>query len=643
MVLRKKLLFLVKFIEEKHFEDLSKYPALKILTGVLAGLFIGLFADIEQGLQLPLVIISAGIFLSALILKFRIFSFMVGALLIGILLSFRIDSHEINKPQKMIAPFSAIIRGEITDIIKIKKKYCRIIVEGEIDSQIDQPVKNNKILLTVLSLDKRKREINIGTKIAATVKVRPPRPVSLPGEFSEEQYAKANNIQWLARAWAGDISILSKASEYEKLISNIRKSVSLRLSRLFPEKTEGIAIALLTGDKSSIPFEIKQQFSFAGTAHVLAVSGLHVGIISVMVYLLLGFIADLRIKFLIFSLVILSFIILTGSHASSLRAGLMAIAAMFVLTMQRKTEPLNILAFVILVIIIISPQMIYSVGFQMSVAAITGIIIFYKPVRNFFVELIGKKENIIFNKIISSLALTFSASMSVAPVIAYYFGMFSIISPIANLFCVPLIFFGMVFTTLSLLFSYIYFPLGEIYSASADLAYNVCIWLNSAAVELPMAYVEGKESFIIALIISFILIYYFSFFKKDMIVFRTVSVLLLFLLSLYIFYPVNTKDHRIYPRENIVVIEIPRNDHIFVLLADRKPSLYPAVDHSLLYYLMDKDSPLTIGVTGNCGIALTDELKRQRKIKILEIPVEIQKKIRKELNLKHEVPQIIEY
>ena len=623
--------------------DLSKYPALKILTGIMAGLFIGLFADIEKGLQLPLVIIFTGLFISALILKFRIISFITGTLLIGLLLSFRIDSSEIKKPQKMIAPFPAAVRGEVTDIIRSEKKYCRLILEGNIDSQISKPIENNKILLTVLSLDKKNLEINIGTQIAATVEVRPPRPVSLPGEFSEEQYTKANDIQWIARAWASDISIVSKASEYEKFISNIRKDVAGRLSELFPEKTEGIAIALLTGDKSSIPYELKQQFSFAGTAHVLAVSGLHVGIISVMVYLLLGFVGDLRIKFLIFSLVILAFIVLTGSHASSLRAGLMAIAAMFVLTMQRKAEPLNILAFVILAIIIISPEMIYSVGFQMSVAAITGIIIFYQPVKNFFVELLGKKENIIFNNVISSLTLTISASISVAPVIAYYFGMFSVISPLANLFCVPLIFFGMIFTTLSVIFSYIYFPLGEIYSASADLSYDLCIWVNSFALKLPLAYIEGRESFMIAMIIAVILIYYFSFFKKEFLVFRTIAALLLFLLSLYIFHPEDRGDHDIYPGENLVAIEIPQNDHIFVLLADRKPGLYPAVDHSLLHYLMDKDSALVIGITGNCGIALTDELKRKRKIRILEIPVDVQKKIGNELNLKHEVPQIIEY
>ena len=115
------------------------------------------------------------------------------------------------------------------------------------------------------------------------------------------------------------------------------------------------------------------------------------------------------------------------------RAGFMAVAYLLVYTVQRKGEPLNIFALVLFFILFFSPEMIYSAGFHMSAGAILGITLFYKPIRNFFKNLF-KINNIVYDKVINSFSITFAVSLIVSPIVAYYFNVFSIISPYSSFF-----------------------------------------------------------------------------------------------------------------------------------------------------------------------------------------------------------------
>jgi competence protein ComEC len=504
-------------------------------------------------------------------------------------------------------------------------------------------IEHQNVLLTVFHSTYKSPQLNIGTQFNADCKIRPPKPDILPQEFSESQYAKANDIQWFATASSANISIIEHSKSYKHFISAIREDISERVDSLFSEKTEGIAICLLTGDKSKIPYEVKQDFSFAGTAHVLAVSGLHVGIIAMIIYLLLGFIGNSWLKFLVFTVMVVSFIILTGSHASSVRAGFMAIAIMLCFTIQRDYEPLNIVALVVLIVLIISPNMIYSVGFQMSVAAITGIIIFYRPIRKTFSEFAGKKYNSHFHGVFSSLSITFAASITVSPIIAYYFDVFSIISPLTNLLIIPLISLGMIFSILSLLTSYLFFPIAELYAATSDLAYSVSMDINSFAVSIPESYTYGEISFPLSLIVSLVVIYFFIGNHRKLLPFRLAVSTILIMLSLIIFLPDEKNEIAIFPREKVVSAFVPQNDTLFVMIIDRKPSQYPSVDHSLLKNIENSDKELIIGINGNSGIALTDILKKSRRFKLIEVSIDEQREIARAMKLNKEFPQIIEY
>jgi len=622
---------------------LSKYPAVKILIGVLAGFSISMVADIDIGLLFPFIILLSGFFFALSLLKQFKLALIIGSVAIGMLLFIRSETFELQKPSKIIQPFPSVLQGEIIDVLKSDYKSSRLLIRGSMFSSVTNKIEQQNVLLTVFHSGFKLPKIMIGTRILADCKMRPPKPDILPQEFSESQYAKANDIQWLATASSANISILEQTTSYKHFISDIRKDISKRIDSLFSDKTEGIAICLLTGDKSKISYEVKQDFSYAGTAHVLAVSGLHVGIISIIIYLLLGFMSNSWLKFFVFSALVVSFIVLTGSQASSIRAGFMAIAIMLAYTLQREVESLNIVALVVLIVLVIFPNMIYSVGYQMSVAAITGIILFYRPIRKTFSEFAGKKYSTCFHGVFSSLSLTFAASITVAPIIAFYFDVFSIISPLTNLIIIPLISLGMIFTILSLLTSFIYFPIAELYAATADLAYSVSMDINTFGVSLPNSYTFGEISFPLSLIISLVIIYFFIGNNRKRLPFRFAVSTMLMLLSLVVFLPDENNQISIYPREKVVATFVPQKDTLFVMILDRKPLQYPAVDYSLLKNIENSNKELVIGINGNSGIALTDVLKKSRRFKLIEIPIDIQREIAKAMNLNKEFPQIIEY
>lgn len=228
---------------------------------------------------------------------------------------------------------------------------------------------------------------------------------------------------------------------------------------------------------------------------------------------------------LLFSIAIMAFGLVTNLQPPVVRAGWMAIIFMFSKAMQRQTNWLNIVSLVLLGTIVVSPELLYSVSFQLSLLSVLGIFLCYEVFRQF----IGKAFDACFYKLSSSfrthlqespaqseefvlakiapsfrpgdslirvsdgnntfwledttmrrksdtgfvaylknsLAITLSASVVLTPLVVYYFNMFSLIAPLTNLLIIPLFSGALVFAVISIMFSFIYLPLGLYY------AYNV--------------------------------------------------------------------------------------------------------------------------------------------------------------------------
>lgn len=210
----------------------------------------------------------------------------------------------------------------------------------------------------------------------------------------------------------------------------------LRTSGLH-EDVLGVISALTLGERKLIDPDIKENFAQAGAMHILAVSGLHVGIIYIMLSFLLALILG-RHKYLITqNLMIICFIwtyaFLTGLSPSVWRAALMFSCFALGKICSSKNFTLNAMGSASLVLLLYNPYLLFSVSFQLSFTALLGIIIFHP----YLVQLITVKNTLI-RYLWQLITVSLAAQMTVLPLSLHYFGLFPSYFLITNLWAISL-------------------------------------------------------------------------------------------------------------------------------------------------------------------------------------------------------------
>lgn len=220
--------------------------------------------------------------------------------------------------------------------------------------------------------------------------------------------------------------------------SNIRNSSLKNFSELANFHVEGeLAGALLLGDRKGIDPQITQSFVEVGIIHLLAVSGLHVGLVfqSLMFLLSFGFKGKKFEPFIAFVsiLCLWSYALVTGLSASVCRAALMLSLAIIGKLIHRKLPSFNLLASAAFILILIDPTILTDIGFLLSFSAVFGIL----AVNRYMVQFRSIK-NKIARSIVGASIISISAQLATLPLTFYYFGRFPVYFLIANLIAIPI-------------------------------------------------------------------------------------------------------------------------------------------------------------------------------------------------------------
>ena len=198
-----------------------------------------------------------------------------------------------------------------------------------------------------------------------------------------------------------------------------------------------VAAALLLGYVDELDPELRNDYAATGAMHVLSVSGMHVGIIYVFLEFLLGFLNKSRPGRLFKAILLLAFIwfyaMLTGLSPCVLRSAAMLSLPIIGKAMNRSPNMYNIIAASLIFILAMDPFLILDVGFQLSYLAVTGIIILYKPIYDWYVT-----SSWLPDKIWSILAVSIAAQVATLPITLYTFHQFPNYFMLTNLFVVPL-------------------------------------------------------------------------------------------------------------------------------------------------------------------------------------------------------------
>ena len=306
---------------------------------------------------------------------------------------------------------------------------------------------------------------------------------------------------WITKEGPGNLSL-------KKLAFDIKEILRRRFNSIVAPARDFL-VALILGDRSGLSEELYSVFKYTGTVHILAISGLHIGII---IFILLVFLKFLRLKqnsrFIITVLFLLFYSFMTGLRPSVLRAVIMGVTFLLSFIVKREYHIYNSLALAAMIILLIWPWQIFDIGFQLSFISVLSII-FISPK---ILSILPKPKKRFLYLLQASLVVSTSAWLGATPLIAYYFGSVSLISIVANVFVVFLMPFIIAGGFIYLFFSFLIPNLLKWVSLSLELLVDMLIFIVIGFKNIPFShfYVDKIEAFVLLIYYILILILFNS-------------------------------------------------------------------------------------------------------------------------------------
>ncbi len=282
-----------------------------------------------------------------------------------------------------------------------------------------------------------------GDSIRFSGEITSPRSFENQSDFDFAAYLARQGIYSVIYT-PEDINLVGSGykSDFLEGIHHLRRSMTSSLEKALPDPQCALAKAMLLGDRSSITPEVKTDFSRSGTAHLLAISGIHV---SIMAGIALGAGAWIfgrhRPTYILFALgLIWLYAILSGLGPSAFRASLMASLWLWAVWLGRQKSALAALTLAAAIMLAITPRLLSDVGFQLSFAAMAGLIFLTPLIQAQSQQLIvqGNREiSTALNFTITSFSVTLGAVLATMPLVAYYFHYISYMSLPATFISLP--------------------------------------------------------------------------------------------------------------------------------------------------------------------------------------------------------------
>ncbi|MDO5104791.1 ComEC/Rec2 family competence protein [Capnocytophaga sp.] len=285
----------------------------------------------------------------------------------------------------------------------------------------------------------RKSHLQTDDYFAFTSQLRTISPPKNPYQFDYKVYMERQGVFW--RTNVGSYHILksdSKTASLQKYAEIIREKAFEIIDANFSKSTSSILKTLLLGQRNQLDDTIYQQYIDAGAVHILAISGLHVGIITVILLFFLQRLPNTKFfkifRFVALLLILWTFAFLAGLSPSVLRAVTMFSFIGISLQINRRQGRFDALMLSMLLLLLVYPNFLYALGFQLSYAAVFSILTFYPRMEKWW-----KPKNSLLRYVWSLTIIGFSAQIGVLPISLYYFHQFPLLFFASNLLIVPLL------------------------------------------------------------------------------------------------------------------------------------------------------------------------------------------------------------
>ena len=406
-----------------------------------------------------------------------------------------LQHNDLNQPNH----FSHFLENKNTLIAKVTaspkvgkrlKTQVRVLALRDSTGQMKAASGN---LLAYLEPDSTDSDLAYGDVLIMKGWLQPVPPPMNPHQFDYQRYLRYQNVHYQSFIKKEDWqhTQANQGNLILKFAQKIRIACINQLREYLPTEREfSVGAALILGYKDEISQDVRDAYSQTGAMHVLAVSGLHVGLIYLFLNFFLGFVKTKNRMFRIARPVILisgiwAFALLTGMSPSVMRAATMFSFLVVGLSMSRYTNVYNTLACSAFFLLCFNPYLIANVGFQLSYVAVLGIVYFQPRIYRLWIP-----RSAVVDNLWALTAVSIAAQMATLPLSLYYFHQFPVFFWLASLIVIPAATFILAFGITSLIFSVI--PL--VGWLAGKLLFGL-IWLVNFLIfgiqNLPFSLIEG--------------------------------------------------------------------------------------------------------------------------------------------------------
>ncbi|MDG1767187.1 MAG: ComEC/Rec2 family competence protein [Flavobacteriales bacterium] len=257
-----------------------------------------------------------------------------------------------------------------------------------------------------------------------------------PGDFDQEKYRRSQSI--FKHAFLSSYLHLPGNEAKSTLKTSLFRKLKAHLTP-FPDELEGLFLAMLTGEKSDLDRATKLGFQSSGLMHILAVSGLHVGLVAALPLMLLKSIPKLWLKTIILtrigaSILVWTYAYFTGLSPSICRAAVMFSFFLWAPSLRGNHQKINVLCASAFILLLIEPSWLGNVGFQLSYSAVVGIFLLMPVFQSCW-----NSEYRLSTYLRDGLAVSMAAQVATLPLSLFYFNQFPTYFLLSNLIVAPLL------------------------------------------------------------------------------------------------------------------------------------------------------------------------------------------------------------
>lgn len=423
--------------------------------------------------------------------------------------------------------------AEVVEGASRTARSVKTIVELKYISLNDKVVEghNEKVLL-YLKQDSASLQLKVGDCILANSRLQEIQGPLNPAQFNYKAFLANRNIYlqtYLSTNWeviSSNNTIFRLSEELRSYFLEVFKAAGLQ------GEEYAVAAALSLGYKNELNPHIREQYSGSGAMHILAVSGLHIGIIYLLLKWLVRYLDKVKTlkiaKMLLMLAALWSYAILTGLSPSVQRAACMFSFIIIADTAGRQNNIFNSIAASAIFLLVLQPNLLFEVGFQLSYLAVIGIILLHPKIYG----LLHFKSSFL-DKMWSLMVVSIAAQAATFPLTIYYFHQFPNLFLLTNLIVVPLSFW-ILSTAILLLLVYSIFSSAWLIGDLLQLLVRVMNFTVEFFYDFPLSVIHGiyiheRTAFLLMAMLMAI-VFFFYFFKVRYLII-TLSILLIICLG----------------------------------------------------------------------------------------------------------------